>query len=469
MSRSVLTLIAAVAFLLPLQGLPLSPAYAVSPTVTTTLSAASLPAHSSGHAQPSDTITYTATVAATVADALGVTFTDTVDANTTFVPGSTTATPMAVNDTYPQTVIGNVAINSASIPYSVLSNDFMGLNPTATITAYDSTTTQGGQIMMTTTGAGAGQFTYNPPPGFQGPSDSFTYTIHSSLGSSTATVTIPVSGMVWFINNNAAACTTLAAGCGRLSNPFSTLAAFNTLNNGASDNPAANENIFVYESSTAYSGAVTLLSGQKLVGQDATASLATITGLAPPSGSASFPAMNSTNATITDLTSTVTLNTNATVRGLSISSTTSTGMNDPAAAITGVSVSEVSVTTTTGTAVSLSNNTGGTFSFKSISSSGAANGINLSSVTGDSFTVTGDGTNSGSGGTISASTAEGVLVNSAGAISLAYMTIQNSGTDGIHVTGSTGFTLDHSNVTDSAGGATDEGVLLNNNTGTMTI
>ena len=63
--------------------------------------------------------------------------------------------------------------------------------------------------------------------------------------------------------------------------------------------------------------------------------------------------MNSANAAVTNLTSTVTLNTNAVVRGLSINSTTSTGMNDPAAAITGASVSDVKVATTTATAVLL--------------------------------------------------------------------------------------------------------------------
>ena len=94
--------------------------------------------------------------------------------------------------------------------------------------------------------------------------------------------------MVWFINNGAAACTTLAGGCGRLSNPFSTLAAFQALNNGTGNNPAANDNIFVFESATGYPGGVILLSGQKFIGQDATATLATITGLTPPSGSAAF-------------------------------------------------------------------------------------------------------------------------------------------------------------------------------------
>ena len=108
--------------------------------------------------------------------------------------------------------------------------------------------------------------------------------------------------MIWFINNNSASCLTLAAGCGRLTNPFSTLAAFNALNNGTGNNPAANDNIFVYESATAYVGPVTLLNGQKFIGQDATATLSSISGVNPPAGSDPLPA-TSPGAPIVNITS----------------------------------------------------------------------------------------------------------------------------------------------------------------------
>ncbi len=45
----------------------------------------------------------------------------------------------------------------------------------------------------------------------------------------------------------------------------------------------------------------------------------------------------------------------------------------------------------------------------------------------------------------------------------------NSGTKGISVTGSTGVTINRCNLTDNAGGATDEGINLINNTGTITL
>jgi len=280
---------------------------------------------------PGGTINYTAVITNGGAtspgdDALSVVYNGNLDPNTT-LSGLVSASTIAFNDTYPQTVIGNVSINSANIPYSVVTNDYQGQNAgTPTITVFDATTTAGGQIVMTTSGVDIGKFTYNPPPGFEG-TDTFTYTFTNTTGSSVGTVSIPVSGMVWFINNNAAACTTLAGGCGRLSNPFSTLAAFQALNNGTGNNPAVNDNIFVFESATTYTGGVTLLGGQRFIGQDASDTLATITGLTPPSGSTAFPAMN-TGAPATTITNAagngITLNalgTTNTVRGMTITNT----------------------------------------------------------------------------------------------------------------------------------------------------
>lgn len=76
---------------------------------------------------------------------------------------------------------------------------------------------------MTTSGASEGQFTYNPPAGFTG-TDTFTYTITNSHGSSTATVSLPISGIIWFINNNA------VSGDGRIGSPFNSLASFQAIN-----------------------------------------------------------------------------------------------------------------------------------------------------------------------------------------------------------------------------------------------
>lgn len=241
-------------------------------------------------ADPGDTIKYTVNINASGEDATGVSFTDTVDPNTAFVPGSLRATPVAVDDTYAAT--GNVRISVAAP--GVLGNDFAGV-PSATITGAPVTTTStnGGNVTLNADGS----FTYNPPAGFEG-ADTFTYTLTNSEGSNSATVTINVNGMIWFINNTA------SCPCdGRLTNPFNTLASFAAVNNGSGNNPAANDNIFLYESATDYVGPVTLLNGQRFIGQDATASLSSITGLTPPAGSDPLPATNSGNATIVNITS----------------------------------------------------------------------------------------------------------------------------------------------------------------------
>lgn len=270
----------------------------------------------------------TATVVATqVTDLVGTAMT----ANYVF---TFNVPPVAQADTYPETVIGNVSVNSSVISFSVTSND--SCTTGCSITAFDATSANGGTVSMTTSGAGIGQFTYDPPAGYTGPNDTFTYTLGSAGGSATATVTVPISGVIWFINSAAG-----TNGNGRLSSPFNTLAAFQLVNDGAAClaannprcHPAANGNVFLYESGTDYIGPVTLLNGQKLIGQDATASLATITGLTPGTSSAPLPAMNSGNPAITNVTNTtggsdavrITNASSNTIRGLTIGNVTNTG------------------------------------------------------------------------------------------------------------------------------------------------
>jgi hypothetical protein len=415
-----------------------------------------------------DTITYSTTitntapviVGSTANDATGLQLTNPTPANTTDT-GTVSISPVAIDDVYPQTVIGNVAINSANIPYSVLGNDFQGQNGGAvTITAFDATTANGGQIVMTTSGADIGKFTYNPPPGFVG-TDSFTYTMANSVGSSTGTVRIPVAGMIWFINNNAAACTTLAAGCGRLSNPFSSVAAFQALNNGTGSNPAANHAIFIFESSTAYTGPVTLLNGQTLVGQDAHASLAAILGITVPTGSAALP-VTSPGAPEATLTTTV-ANTNAiqianaasaTIRGLSIGNTTGSGiaMNSGATTFGTLTVSDL---TDTGTGQAL-NLTSGTLNatYGLLSSSSSVNVISLTTV-GGTLTINNNTS------AISGATGADILING-GAMSFTYAgTITNTAGRSIDIQNKTGGTVAFSGAISDTG----TGIHLNANTG----
>src|SRR6185437_327522 len=387
-----------------------------------------------GKADPGDTLKYAVTIGASGQDATGVTFTDTVDPQTTFVGGSLAASPVAVNDTFPVTVTGNVRINSANLaaPFSVTSNDFLGVNPTSTISAFDATTANGGQIVMTTSGPDMGKFTYNPPAGFEG-TDTFTYTLSdnanvtSAASNRTATVSITVSGMIWFINNNSAACTTLAAGCGRLTNPFSTLAAFDALNGSVgTNNPKAGDNIFVYESATDYVGPVTLENNQKFIGQDATATLSSITGITPATGSDALPSPNPTGAIVNITGNSITVGSGNTLRGFTGGNATTdiTG--------TGFGTLNVSEVTLNGTGRAL-NLTTGTLngSFASISSAtSATTGISLSGVGG---TLTTGST------TISGSTGIGISVaSSSAALSFANTSVTTSGGTGVSLTSNTG-------------------------------
>ncbi len=158
--------------------------------------------------------------------------------------------------------------------------------------------------------------------------------------------------------------------------------------------------------------------------------------------------------------------------------TLSTGANAAFTATGGGTVSATNgastLTTTTGTALNVANTTIDVtgLTFKSITAgtgaSGPASGITLTSTGAGGLTVTGTGA-AGSGGTIQHTTASGIVTNATGPISLAWMNIQNSGADGVFVTAANGFTLDHSNVTDSAGAATDEGVYLVNVTSAVAL
>ena len=72
----------------------------LAPTVTATKTDSFPDPDNNNQADPGETLTYTVNIGASGEDATGVTFTDTVDPNTTFVPGSLTATPVAVDDSY---------------------------------------------------------------------------------------------------------------------------------------------------------------------------------------------------------------------------------------------------------------------------------------------------------------------------------------------------------------------------------
>jgi fimbrial isopeptide formation D2 family protein/uncharacterized repeat protein (TIGR01451 family) len=480
---------------LPHLGLPLS-----GPGVTATKS------HSpTGPFQLGATINYTIVIDSTV-NATGLTFTDTPDPNTTLVAGSVSASPVAVNDG-PYNCTGNLSI---SIPAAsgVLANDYLGLNPTATISA--STAALNGTVVL----AADGSFTYSPNAGYVG-KDSFTYTLSNIFGghtyTSTATVSITVQNRIWFIDDTASACTT-AGSCGTLAHPFSSLSSFIT---AAVDTPvtANTDVIFIYHKAGAgsYSGNLTLKTNtpignsEVLIGQGD--DLVTTLGLL---GSANFapqaaaftlapngPTLPGAISNPT-LTGTLTLASGVTAVAFNINTTLSTGgITSPTGgspALTGVFVGDtsptstngVNVTSTTGTAVSL-DNVGGIFTFFSISANGNGGGnttgISLVSMTG-SFTVTGDGSTANSGGTIQHETGSGssgqgvglymnnVMDGTQVSVSLSFMHFHDFGNFAIQGASVTNFslsnvTIDGSNGTSAA--ADEASVQFTNLTGTSSI
>ena len=361
---------------------------------------------------------------------------------------------LAVDDLNSAT--GNVRITSST---SVLANDQA---PGGTVTAFDATSANGGTVTMT----GAGFYTYNPPRGFTG-TDTFNYTVSSGAGSDIGTVTVSVTDMIWFIDN-ASSC---ASNCdGRLTNPYTSLAAFEADNGGGGSHPAAGDSIFIYTGSGDYTGPVTLENDQRLIGQGATSSLALLAGITFAPDSDGVPSTGGTNPAITTTAASangINLAQDNFIHGLSVVNTTGTGIIG--SGLGTLTVSEnvvVSNTTSATTAVNLSNGVLAA-SFKSISSgnnaSGPVNGIVLGNTTG-SFDVTGDAgsANNASGGTIQRTTGDGVSLTNATNVSLDQMSIQSTGGDGIDGRQVTNFSFTNSTV-NAAGDALEESAIAFNN------
>ena len=332
-------------------------ALALAPSITATKADAFFDPDSDGKAVPGDTITYTVQIANNGStDATGVNFSDTVDANTTW-DGVFTTTPVAIDDTY--SAVGNVRI-SVPAANGLTSNDS---DPDGgAVTAVPGSTTSANNANVTVNADGS--FTYNPAPGFEG-ADSFTYTIAgASAPSNTATVTVNVAGMIWFVDAAAA-----SGGDGRLTSPFDSISSFSA---GAADEP--NDNIFLYSGS--YTGGLSLLSGQALIGAGSTATLAAVTGLTPPGYSDPLPATGGSNPTIGGA-SGISISTNNLIRGVTIQNTAGTGISGTNFGTLAVADTTVS---STGQALDLSDGQlNATFQALSSDGSGTA-GISLTNI-----------------------------------------------------------------------------------------
>jgi len=240
---------------------------------------------------PGGTVTYTNRITngpSPATAATGLQFEDPNVPNATLVPGTLKATPVAVNDTLPYTVIANTSINTATAggvtDFSVVDNDFTGYKDgapvakdAAALTVTVSVLPAHGTVNLTSTGANIGKFIYTPTPGYVG-TDSFSYVIDNTITgattlSVTGTVSLTVGGPVVWIVNPAAP----AGGVGNLASPFNTLAAAVT-----AMGTSTNQRIFLFTGTDQDAGVV-LNEDCWLVGQAVTGtSFDTVMGITYP-------------------------------------------------------------------------------------------------------------------------------------------------------------------------------------------
>ncbi|HJU93501.1 MAG TPA: Ig-like domain-containing protein, partial [Pyrinomonadaceae bacterium] len=396
-----------------------------------------------------------------------------MDANFAFNFG---VKPEAVDDA--RNATGNIRIQTASpnSGFSVLTND---IGPGITVTLSDTSSVRGGNVAV----AANGTFTYNPPAGYEGP-DSFNYTISNAAGSDIGTVNITIAGMIWFIDDSASSCTTLNNVCGRLTNPLSTLGAFEAVNGNATPvngtdvvAPEAGDHVFIFSGN--YTGPLTLEANQRVIGQGATTgTLAALSGITPATDSDALPGTGGAKPSIggggfnvvannqlyglafDDTTSTA-INSNANVGTLIIGDVTILNDASNGAGIVlddgGTSVTTTgtnSINTRSGVGLSLTNATtigaaGLTFVSISVGNNDGnidpANGIVLNNTGAGGLTVNGSGTTDGTGGLIQNTTSRGASFISASNITLKNMNFTNAGTtdlDGTNGGLSTGDNLD---------------------------
>ena len=317
--------------------------------------------------------------------------------------------------------------------------------------------------------AADGMYDYTPAPGYTG-SDSFQFQLCDSTDLSvcaTGTVNLTVSGEIWFVDASAP-----AGGNGQLASPFNCLTGtgcFSAVEDGAASHPKAGDSIFLYSGS--YTGGLTLLSNQKLIGQGATSSLATIAGVTVPPNSDPLPSTGGASPTMASSaasTNGVNLASTNTLDGFDIANTT--GFHIAGTSFGTLTVADVALSGTGG-ALNLATGTlAATFSsITSTSSPGA--GITLSSSVAGTLTST-------NGTTISGSTAQCVLVSGSTVNANFGNTSCSRGTDGISLQGNSSGIRSFGTLSvsansgagffDNAGGTTDVtgATTITNPTGT---
>ncbi|WP_183092703.1 beta strand repeat-containing protein [Nocardioides stalactiti] len=151
------------------------------------------------------------------------------------------------------------AAPSETGPHKTVSGDLLAgdTDPegdSLSITAETVTSADGGSAVI----EADGDFVFTPAPGCTDTTDTFDYELSDGTDTDTGTVTIDLSGCVWYVRNNA------TAGGGGVSNaPFDTLLE-------AQDASSSGDTIYVYQGDTTSNGydtGITLKANQALLGE----------------------------------------------------------------------------------------------------------------------------------------------------------------------------------------------------------
>ena len=408
-----------------------------------------------GKVVPGGTIKYDTVISNSgTGSATGMSATTVTPAGTTLV--STNVSPLALDDAY--TVIVNTQL-AAGTPTAlsgprvnnvtkVTDNDREFLSDTFIISAVDATSANGGTVTMVTSGANMGSFTYVPAAGFVG-IDTFNYTIRDDGTDNTANNADDLTGS-GVVTINVVDANTGLAGTQKIWYIDSSYAEANGPENGTSARPfnalsdvsgggpdVAGDTLYL--AAGAYSGGITLLADQSLIGANEALVLNSVTLAAA-----------GTDPVITNAGGAgITLATGNTIRGLTVGDTTSDD-------ISGTAVGNLTIANV---------NCSGLGGLLRISTSGALSvtldsAVSTSSTNGVSLTGT-TGTCTLTGGSISGATGDDFVVSGGTAVISYGGTITNSTGRSVNVASKTGGSVTFSGAISETG----TGISLSSNTG----
>jgi hypothetical protein len=158
--------------------------------------------------------------------------------------GSATA-PTGLDDVF--ATIGNATLVVPGAQ-GLITNDE---GSATSVTAYDAVSVNGATVVVDTDGG----FTYTPLAGDRNTTDLFTYTVENSGGSDTASVTINITDMVWWIDNSVT-----VNGDGTQAAPFDSIAS------AAAATDLAGDVFYLATGAADYEGNLVLLDDQQLIG-----------------------------------------------------------------------------------------------------------------------------------------------------------------------------------------------------------